>query len=154
LYEAPSEDEDVYKEIITNYILEPKITKSNSMEYYQQDLVRHLKAYGNIKGTEWKKIITNIIKQYHKINEPAFQNGLNTRIMDGPKGHHYYKWLLDMIRWKLETRQYIISRTLWPKIEVAEDLEMTTMPMNQVVSNGWNHNKNSAPKWGSAGTSP
>jgi hypothetical protein len=77
-------DKDAHKEIIKNYILELKITKSNSMESNQRDLLKHLKAYENIKGTEWKKITTTIITQYRKINEPAFQTGLNTRISVGP----------------------------------------------------------------------
>jgi hypothetical protein len=46
-------DKEAHKEIIKNYILELKITKSNSMESYRRDLLRHLKAYENIKGTEW-----------------------------------------------------------------------------------------------------
>jgi hypothetical protein len=90
-------DKDVHKEIIKNYILELNITKSNSMESYQRDLLRHLKAYENIKGMEWKKIITMIIKQYRKIDEPAFQTGLNSRILVGPTGHNYYEWILEMM---------------------------------------------------------
>jgi hypothetical protein len=31
---------------------------------------------------------------------------------------------------------------------------MTTMPMHQTVGSGWNHNKNSAMKWGNNITSP
>jgi hypothetical protein len=53
------------------------------MESYQRALLRHLKAYKNIKGVEGKNIITTIIKQYRKIDEPAFQTGLNTQIIDG-----------------------------------------------------------------------
>jgi hypothetical protein len=54
-------DKDAHKEIIKNYILELKITKSISMESYQRDLLKHLKAYKKLRGTEWKKIITTII---------------------------------------------------------------------------------------------
>jgi hypothetical protein len=92
--------------------------------------------------------------QYLKINEPSFQAGLNTRIIIGRTGNHYHKWLLEMIRWMLETRQDLVSRNLWPEIEVTGDVEMTTMPMHQTVGSGWIQNKNSATKWGSAGTSP
>jgi hypothetical protein len=126
-------EKDAHKEIIKNYILELKVTKSNSMEFYQPDLLRHLKAYKNIKGMERKKIITTNIEQYCKINEPAFQTRLNSRIIVGPTRHTYYKLLLDMIRWTLETRQDIVSINLWPNIEVAEDVEMTNMPMHQVI---------------------
>jgi hypothetical protein len=101
------------------------------MEYYQRDLLRKMKAYENIKGTEWKKIITTIIKKYRKIDEPAFQTGLNSRILVGPTGYNHYKWLLEMIRWTLETRQDRVSRNIWPTIEVAEDVGMTTMSMHQ-----------------------
>jgi hypothetical protein len=54
----------------------------------------------------------------------------------------------------LENRKDLLPRNLWPNIEVAEDVEMTTMPMHQVVGNGCNHNKSSTSKWGSYGTSP
>jgi site-specific recombinase XerD len=128
-------DKDAHKEIIKNYILELKITKSNSMGSYQRDLLKHLKAYENIKGTECKKIITNIITEYLKTNKAVLQTGLNTRILVGPTGHHYHKWLLEMIRWTLETRQDLVSRNLWPKIEVIEDVEMTTMPIHQTLGN-------------------
>jgi hypothetical protein len=66
---------DTHKEIIKKYIPKLKITKSNSMESYQRDLLKHLKACKKIKGTKWKKIITIIIAQYRKIDEPAFQTG-------------------------------------------------------------------------------
>jgi hypothetical protein len=59
--------------IIRDYTIELNITKSNSMESYQQDIMRHLKQYENIKCTEWKKITNTIIKQYCKIDNPAFQ---------------------------------------------------------------------------------
>jgi hypothetical protein len=45
-------DKDAHKEISKNYTLELKITKSNSMEYYQRDILRYLKAHENIKGME------------------------------------------------------------------------------------------------------
>jgi hypothetical protein len=38
-------NKDAHKEITKNYILELKITKSNSMESYQRDLIKHSKAY-------------------------------------------------------------------------------------------------------------
>jgi hypothetical protein len=38
--------------------------------------MRRLKQYDNIKGTEWKKIINKIIKQYRKIDNQAFQTGI------------------------------------------------------------------------------
>jgi hypothetical protein len=95
-----------------------------------------LKAYKNIKSTAWKKITTTIIAQYRKIDEPAFQTGLNTRILVGPTGKHYYTWLLDMIRWTLKTRQDLVSKNLWPKTETTEDIEMTTMPMHQESGSG------------------
>jgi hypothetical protein len=91
------------------------------MESYQRDIMRHLKQYENIKGTEWKKITNNIIKQYRKIDEPAFQTGLNAKILLGPKNHKYYRWIIDMIKWTIETRQDLISRNLWPKTDVAEN---------------------------------
>jgi hypothetical protein len=116
--------------------------------------MRHLKAYDNIKGTELKKIITTITKQYHKIDKPTFQTRLHSRMLVGPTGHNYYKWLLEMIRRTLNTRQDLVSRNLWPKIEVAEDVEITTMAVHQVICNGWNHNKSFTSKWGSYGTSP
>jgi hypothetical protein len=59
-----------------------------------------------------------------------------------------------MIRWTLNPRQDIASRNPWPKIEVVENIEMTTTPMHQVVGIRWNHNKNSATKWGNRGVSP
>jgi hypothetical protein len=90
-----------------------------------------LKVYENIKGMEWKNITPTSITQYRKINEPTFQTGLNARIPDGPKGQHYYKCLLDMIRWTLETRQDLVSRNLWPKTETTVDIEMTTMSIHQ-----------------------
>jgi hypothetical protein len=99
------------------------------------DLLKQLKAYKKIKVTELKKIIATIITQYRKINEPPFQTGLNTRTLVGPTVHHYHKWLLEIIRWTLETKQDHISRNLWPKIKVPEDVEMTTMSMHQTVSN-------------------
>jgi hypothetical protein len=83
-------DKEAHKDIIRNYIMELKIIKSKSMESYQQDMSRHLKQYENIKGIEWKKITNTIIKQYRKINEPAFQTGLNTNIPMGPTEHKYH----------------------------------------------------------------
>jgi hypothetical protein len=115
-------EKDAPREIIKNYILELKIIKSHSIESYQRDLLKHLNVYKNIKGMKWKKIVFTIIKQYRKIDKPVFQTGLNTNMLDGHKGHNYYKWLLDMLRWTLETRQHLVSRKLWPKIEVAEDV--------------------------------
>jgi hypothetical protein len=40
-------DKDAHKEILKNYILELKVTKSNAVESYQRDidLLKHLKAY-------------------------------------------------------------------------------------------------------------
>jgi hypothetical protein len=127
-------DKDAYKEIINNYILELKITKSNSMESYQRDLLKHLKAYENIKGMGWKKIITTTIAKYRKIKEPAFHTGLNTRILVGPTGHHYHKWLLEMIRWTLESRQDLVSRNQWPKIEVTQDVEIGDIKSTRQVA--------------------
>jgi hypothetical protein len=36
-----------------------------------------------------------------------------------------------MIRWMLETKQDIGSRNIWPRIEVTEHVEMTTIPVHQ-----------------------
>jgi hypothetical protein len=55
-----------------------------------------LKAEENIKGTEWKEIKTTVIKQYCNIDEAAFRARLNAMILDGPKGHNYYKLILHM----------------------------------------------------------
>jgi hypothetical protein len=124
------------------------------MEPYQRDLLKQVKAYTNIKGMEWKKITTTIIAQYRKIDEPAFQTGLNTRIIVGPTGKHYYKWLLGMIRWTLETRQDLVSRNIWPKTETSEDTEMTPMPMHQESGSRWNHNNKYTTSWNQSGTLP
>jgi hypothetical protein len=102
------------------------------MESCQRDIIGHLKQYENIKGTEWKKIMKTIMKQYRKINEPAFQTGLNTKILMSAKGHKYHKCILDIIMWTIKTRKDIIARKLWPKIEVTENEELTTMSMHQI----------------------
>jgi hypothetical protein len=149
-------DKEAHKDIIRNYIMELEITKSNSMESYQGDIIRHLKQYKNIKGTEWKKVLKTIIKQYRKINKLAFQTGLNPKILTSPKRHKYHKWLLDITRWTIEIEQDFISRNLWPKVKVAENEELTTMPMNQ-VGRGWNKDKSPSARiasWGNGGASP
>jgi hypothetical protein len=105
-------DKDSHKHIIRDNIIELKITKSNSIESYQRDIMIHLKQFENIKRTEKKKIVNNIIKQYRKIDEPAFQTGLNTKIISGPRDHNYYRWIIDLIKWMIETRQDLISRDL------------------------------------------
>jgi hypothetical protein len=105
-------DKEAHKDILPNYIMELQITKSNSMESYQRDILRHLKQYENIKGTERKKITNTIIKQYRKINEPAFQTGLNTKIFMGPTEHKYHQWIVNKIKWMITTGQDLISRNL------------------------------------------
>jgi hypothetical protein len=71
-----------------------------------------MSGYSSIQGTEWKKIINNSIKQYRKMDEPAFQTGLNTKILTGPKNHSIYKWIVDMIKWTIDTRQDLVSQNL------------------------------------------
>jgi hypothetical protein len=44
-------DKEAQKHIIWDYIMELRITKSNSMESYQRGIMRHLKQYESIKGT-------------------------------------------------------------------------------------------------------
>jgi hypothetical protein len=134
-------DKEAHNYIIHNYIIELKIAKSNSMESHHRDILRHLKQYKNTKGTESKQITNTIIKQYRKINEPAFLTGLNTNIILGPTEHKYRLWIVNVIKWTIETIQDLISRNLWPKTEVAANEEITTMPMHQ-TSGEWISNKN------------
>jgi hypothetical protein len=82
----------------------------------------------------------NINEQYWKTDEPAFQTRLNIKILSGPKKQSFYKWIFQMIKWIIDTRQDLISRNLWQGIDVADYQEITMMPMHQ--KSPWNNNKN------------
>jgi hypothetical protein len=63
-------DKEAHKRIIYEYILKLEITESNNMEGFQREPRRHIKQYDAIQGSEWKKIINHVIRQYQKINSP------------------------------------------------------------------------------------
>jgi hypothetical protein len=132
-------DKEAHKHIIRDCIIfELDITLSNLMESFQRDLVCHLKQYKMMQGTKWKNIVTCIIKQYRKIDKPAFQTSLNTRILTGSMKQTNYTWLTTLIRWTNDTRQDLRSRNLYPKLEVADNHEINTVHMHQ---NTWTSHK-------------
>jgi hypothetical protein len=83
--------------------------------------------------------MNNIIKQYRKIDEPAFQIGQNTKMISGPRNNNYYIWIVGLLKGTIETRQDLISQDIWPETEVADNEKITTMPMHQ--KNSWANNK-------------
>jgi hypothetical protein len=107
-------------QIIRDYVMEQNITQSNSMESYQRDILHHQKKYSSIQGIEWKTIINNIITQYWKIKEPAsFQTGVVNKILSRSKNQSFYKWIFNMIKCTIDTRQDFMSRNIWSTPESA-----------------------------------
>jgi hypothetical protein len=78
-------DKEAHNHIIRDHIMKLKIKKTALMESYQGDMLCHLKQQNSIKGTEWKQIINNIIKQHRKIDDSAYRTGLNIKSLSGPK---------------------------------------------------------------------
>jgi hypothetical protein len=101
------------------------------MESFQCELSRDIKQYDRIQGNECEKIINHIIKQYQKIDEPAFQTGCNMRILPGPKLQAKYVWLSTLLVWTNGTHHDLVSRNLWPRPEVVNIQQPKTMPMHE-----------------------
>jgi hypothetical protein len=100
------------------------------MEGFQRELIRHIKQYDEIQGSEWKKITNHIIRQYPKIDSPPFKTGFNILVVTGPaKTQTKYGWLCVFLEWTSTTHHYLITRNIWPKPETTTSQELNTMPM-------------------------
>jgi hypothetical protein len=124
-------DKESHKQIIYEYILKLEITESNNMESFTREIRRHIKQYDAISGSQWKKIINHIIRQYQKIGSQQFNTGFNVIIVKGPSASDTkYGWLYILLDWTNNTRHDLITRNLWPKPEIATNQELNTMHMH------------------------
>jgi hypothetical protein len=140
-------DKEAHKRIIYEYILKLEITESNNMESFTREIIRHIKQYDAISGSEWKKITSHIIRQYQKIDSQEFNTGFNVIIVKGPSASDTkYGWLYILLDWTNSTRHDFITRNLWHKPEIATNQELNTMPMHDKP---WGTELNS---WRSQGT--
>jgi hypothetical protein len=119
------------------------------MEGFQRELRRHIKQYGVIQGSEWKKITNHIIRQYHTIDSPPFHMGFNMQVVTGPtKAPTKYGWLCTLLEWTNIARHDLITRNLWPKPETNNNQELNKIPMHEhqwgTESNSWNTTKDTA----------
>jgi hypothetical protein len=117
------------------------------MEGFTRELLRHIKQYDAIQGSEWKKITKHIIKQYQKIDSPPFNTGFNMIVLQCTSTTDTkYGWLCILLEWTNSTHHDLFTRNLWSKPEITTNQKLNTMPMHD---NQWGADINS---WKSHGT--
>jgi hypothetical protein len=125
-------DKEAHKRIIYKYILKLEIMESNNMESFTREIRRHIKQYDAISGSEWKKITNHIIRQYQKIDSQPFYMAFNMIVVQGPSSSDTkYGCFCILLDWTNSTRHDLITRNLWPKLEIATNQELNTMPMHE-----------------------
>jgi hypothetical protein len=91
-------DKESHNRIIYEYIIKLEITESNNMESFTRELRRHIKLYGAIQRSQWKKITNHIIRKYQKIDSSPFNIGFNMIIVRGPSTSDIkYGWLCILL---------------------------------------------------------